>query len=68
MYHKLFYKFVVDTETIVYLHFELHAAQVALEAKSTSSPHQFFAAHERFIYAFSGDPAMRSHPQHFNKV
>ena len=34
-------KFVVDTETIAYLHFELHAAQVALQAESTSSPHQF---------------------------
>ena len=39
LYDKLFYKFVVDTEAIAYLHFELHAAQVALEAKSTSSPH-----------------------------
>ena len=28
----------------------------------------FFAVHERFIDAFSGFPAMRSHPQHFNKV
>ena len=35
LYDKLFYEFVVDTETIAYLHFELHAAQVALEAKST---------------------------------
>ena len=49
LYDKLFYKFVVDTETIAYLHFELHAAQVALEAKSASSPHQFFADHERFM-------------------